>query len=531
MKSGDVVNGKYRLTQRIGEGAMGVVWSGEDLATGRPIAIKLISQPTADLRLRFVREVTIGKKLSHRNIVALLDDGETSEGDQFLVMELLLGQTLGDLLKTKRRVEPALAARFAYDIASALCVAHAANVIHRDLKPANIFLHREPGAHDNDEEIIVKVVDFGVAKSLDGGDGLKTVTGAVVGSPAYMSPEQVGMRNDLDPRTDIWSLGIVFYEMLTGQRPFAVSRHDFVGQILTAHIAAVSSKVPGVSAELDAIVAKCLERDRKNRYSSAADLSLALSKLVWQPSPAASRASVIEVEDDNDAAATIQWQGRAGQGDWARRRVNLPPAPPASTTGTLILPPKLTVASPMARDWRTQENMPPESPKPLQTKAIVDDAVHGGTMAIHPAAGDLAVVGGMGAGTTSTGGLVSSVRPARKGSSPVLNREPRGNGRRLLMAEVVMGSLVALGFVALLVVKLSGLPAFHQTTAQVGLSVSCRVLAGVCLPLPSPAGAQEFVYPPMKQTPTKKKAYFTPRKVVAVEDPAHRGSGRVFGWK
>ncbi|MDC3956933.1 protein kinase [Polyangium jinanense] len=275
MKPGDTIGAKYRLIQKIGEGAMGSVWSGENLSTGRKVALKLILKPTLDLRERLLREARACGKLSHPNIVELLDVGETGTGEPFLVMELLQGQTLGDLLKAKRRIAPPIAARIGRDIANALAVAHAAKIIHRDLKPANIFLHRAVGA--GEDEFVVKVVDFGVAKNLESADGPATVTGAVVGSPAYMSPEQVGMRKDLDHRTDIWSLGIVLYEMLAGSRPFSGSVEDVVRQILLAPIAPVSSKVRGISPELDEIVAKCLDRDRGKRFAHAADLSRALA--------------------------------------------------------------------------------------------------------------------------------------------------------------------------------------------------------------------------------------------------------------
>ncbi|UQA63250.1 serine/threonine-protein kinase [Polyangium aurulentum] len=279
MKSGALLGGKYRLDQKIGEGAMGEVWSAENQATGGKVALKLIlpsSQElrTVDLRERLMREAKACGKLKHRNIVQIYDVGQTPQGDPFLVLELLHGQALDKLLKEKRRIEPRLAARITGEIASALAAAHAAKVIHRDLKPANVFLHREEGMPE--ESFIVKVLDFGVSKSLDSADSPATVTGAVVGSPAYMSPEQVGMSKALDHGTDIWSLGIVLYELLTGVRPFTGSVNEVIRQILLTSVPPPSDRVRGIPPELDAIVARCTMPKKTDRYASASELSRAL---------------------------------------------------------------------------------------------------------------------------------------------------------------------------------------------------------------------------------------------------------------
>ncbi|UQA61381.1 serine/threonine-protein kinase [Polyangium aurulentum] len=263
--------GKYKLTSQIGAGAMGSVWEGVNTRTGRKVAIKLILQRTDELRQRLLREARACGSLSHRNIVELYDVGETADGEPFLVMQLLQGQTLADLLKVQRRIEPTLAARIGRDIASALSAAHAAKIIHRDLKPANIFLHREEGMAEGD--FVVKVLDFGLAKNLEGIAGPAPVTNVAVGSPAYMSPEQVSVSKDLDHKTDLWSLGIVLYEMLTGGRPFVGTVSEVIRQILASPIPRVSSRVRGVPPEFDELVARCLERDPRKRPTSAADLA------------------------------------------------------------------------------------------------------------------------------------------------------------------------------------------------------------------------------------------------------------------
>jgi serine/threonine-protein kinase len=276
MKAGDTLGGKYKLVQRLGKGGMGVVWEANHELTGRKVALKLILSPTDDLRMRLRREARACGSLNHPNIVEVYDVSETVEGDPFLVMQFLPGQTLAEMLNKKRRVEPpALAARIARDIASALEAAHGAQIIHRDLKPANIFLRQDSATSEG--AFTVKVLDFGVSKFLSGDEGPATVTGMAAGSPAYMSPEQVRIEKGLDPRTDIWSLGIVLYEMLTGVRPFVGKTvEDMVHQVLTAPIPSVMSRVRTVPPELDAIVMRCLERNRDKRMPDAKTLARAL---------------------------------------------------------------------------------------------------------------------------------------------------------------------------------------------------------------------------------------------------------------
>lgn len=279
MKAGSTIGKKYRLVRSIGAGSMGTVWAAEDIGTRREVALKLLSKSTPELRQRFLREVRLSARLSHPNIVRLLDAGETDDGEPFLVLELLSGESLADMLKNKRRIEPKVAARITRDIANALEAAHQAKIMHRDLKPANVFLHRAPGAAEDD--FVVKVLDFGVAKSLGPAEETQaTVTGMVIGSPGYMSPEQVGLRADIDHRTDLWSLGILLYELLAGVRPFTGSLQDVVRQVLIAPIPPISARVRAVPEELEDVMMRCLERDREKRVASAAELVALLTPLV-----------------------------------------------------------------------------------------------------------------------------------------------------------------------------------------------------------------------------------------------------------
>jgi len=276
MRAGGTLGGRYVLEQLLGKGGMGAVWSAYDEQMQQRVAVKLIlpqieEELTKELRQRLLREAGACAKLQHPNIIQVFDVGQTEDEHPYLVLELLDGQALGDVLKQKRRLEPKLAARIAADIASGLAEAHAAKVIHRDLKPANIYLHREAGMAQDD--FVVKVLDFGVCIDRESMDTVKTRAGIIVGSPAYMSPEQVAVRKDIDGRTDIWSLGVLLYEMITGQRAFNGNVQNVMAQIITQPVPAPSSKVRDVPPDLDAVVARCTQMRKELRYEEASELA------------------------------------------------------------------------------------------------------------------------------------------------------------------------------------------------------------------------------------------------------------------
>lgn len=336
MKSGALIAGKFRLVRPIGRGAMGEVWEATHEGTSRQVAIKLILEPTDELRIRLIREAQAYGMLRHRNIVEILDVGQTDEGDPFLVMQLLLGETLADRLTRQRRLGVPEAARIARDVARALAVAHTASIIHRDLKPANIFLHDEP-----DEEIaVVKVVDFGVSKNLLASDGLSTVAGGMVGSPAYMSPEQAaaGTRGPVDHRADLWSLGVVLFEMLTGVRPLQGDAVSIIPQIVSAEIPLVTTFVRSIDPRLAALVARCLDRDLAKRVGSAAELATLL-----QPFTTA-----------NQGSGTFSL-GQSGSG------LNTPFAPPARSDATVLVSPRAPFASVPEREPSGAGMAPPRA--------------------------------------------------------------------------------------------------------------------------------------------------------------------------
>ncbi len=217
LSQGALIAEKYRLLRQLGGGAMGAVWAARNEHTSGQVALKLILGRGPELRLRLLREAQACCQIRHKNVIQIHDVGQTDSGDPFLVMELLAGETLADLLGRKRRLNQREAVVIGRDVARALGAAHDKGIVHRDLKPTNVFLHNQPG----EDARVVKVLDFGVSKNLLLSDGLRSMLDGPLGTPAYMSPEQASRDRDIDGRSDIWSLGVLLFEMLTGSVLFS----------------------------------------------------------------------------------------------------------------------------------------------------------------------------------------------------------------------------------------------------------------------------------------------------------------------
>jgi eukaryotic-like serine/threonine-protein kinase len=273
--------GHYRIEAKLGEGGMGEVYRARDTVLGREVAVKVLppDKLRADRLQRFLREARAASQINHPNVVAIHEIAE-SNGVHFIVMEYVAGKTLAETISAKG-LEPQQVVHYARQIVASLAKAHASGVVHRDLKPSNIMVTTDG---------LIKVLDFGLAK-LDGPNALdedaltaaETAAGAILGTAAYMSPEQA-MGRPIDPRSDIFSLGLVLYEMLSGLRAFE-------GETTISTIAAILHKeprplkevAPQTPRDLDRIVARCIRKEPDQRFQSAVDLRLALEDLQEKP--------------------------------------------------------------------------------------------------------------------------------------------------------------------------------------------------------------------------------------------------------
>jgi eukaryotic-like serine/threonine-protein kinase len=267
--------GSYRTVSVLGRGGMGVVYAAVDEATGARVAIKAFGASMATIDplevSRFDREARILCTVDSEHVARVLDLGRRSDdGAPFLVMELLEGQTVKDTIVRYRKLAPALATAIAAQTCRGLARAHAKGIIHRDVKPANLFLAKKPdGSH------VVKILDFGIAKfmttSSQLGDGTLTQTGTLVGSPLYMSPEQAMGLKAIDARTDVWSLGVLLFEAMTGRLPF--ENIETVGQLIVTicgtPAAPLREVAPWVPQEIAWIVDRALRIRPEERFADA----------------------------------------------------------------------------------------------------------------------------------------------------------------------------------------------------------------------------------------------------------------------
>ena len=277
-ETGEIVASRYRLERPIGKGGMGTIWVAQHLELEAPVAMKFIDATMTDNELwlaRFDREAKAAAALRSPYVVQVLDYG-TDRGQRFLVMELLDGEDLSRRLNKVGRLTPLEVLAIIAQVGKALALAAKLKILHRDLKPGNIFL-----AQVGDEEI-VKVLDFGVAKTAGQYPvGKETATGTLVGSPHYMSPEQTRGTKDMDHRSDLWSLAVIMYQMLTGKRPFEGSvLGDVLFKIYNEEPEPPTSIVPELPDGVDALFLRALHRDPDERYQSAPELVAAFAGVV-----------------------------------------------------------------------------------------------------------------------------------------------------------------------------------------------------------------------------------------------------------
>jgi serine/threonine protein kinase len=282
------IDGKYELLAPLGVGGMGEVWEARHVVTGRHVAVKLLKPDTKrrdEASRRFLREAQAIGRLEHPHVVEVLDAGiDPSSDAPYIVQTLLRGLSLRKYLRTRERLSPDLAATLVAPILRALAAAHVAGIVHRDIKPTNVFLCRR-----DDEPLDVvtpKIIDFGISKLEERSDHTEslstlTITGVVVGTLGYMSPEQAEGRDDVDGRADLWAVGVMLYEMVSGRRPFDAPSTAMMLLRIVSHdpppLEGLGLDVPPAFSE---VVSRALARKPEERFTSALELLEALESAI-----------------------------------------------------------------------------------------------------------------------------------------------------------------------------------------------------------------------------------------------------------
>lgn len=336
VREGDLLAGKYRVERIIGSGGMGVVVAARHEQLDQLVALKFVRDEALgnqDAVQRFLREARAAVKLRSEHAAKVLDVGTLESGAPYMVMEFLEGRDLAQVLADQGPLSVEAAAEWIVQACEAVAEAHASGIVHRDLKPQNLFLARSVGGASK-----VKVLDFGVSKSMTTSDaaGGLTQTRAMLGSPLYMSPEQMRSSRDVDARSDVWALGVVLYELLTRRWPFeAESMPELCLKVVSDPPTPVTAYRKDVPRPLAEIIERCLQKDPALRFANAAELAEALE-------PMAPPASHVIVE---------------------RARLAMLTTKPAQSKATLRSPEAFAQTAPTPAAWGSGRGESPTVPK------------------------------------------------------------------------------------------------------------------------------------------------------------------------
>ena len=337
MSAGRIIASKYRLLYELGRGGMGAVWLAEHLALRVHVAVKLIDPGLAvsqDAVRRFEREARTAASLRSPHVVQVLDFGVDAR-TPYLVMEYLIGQSLGARLAERRTLPPSELWDIVSQVGRAMTRAHASGYIHRDLKPDNVFLV------DDDDEVFVKVLDFGLAKALEGAESPShrslTRTGTVIGTPRHMSPEQA-VGGVVDHRSDLWSLGVMTFQALTGRFPFDGKTIPALLRAICFDPIVIPSRVATVPRGFDAWFAHAVTREPDKRFQTAKEMVEALEPVLANASASASASvpslrPVALVREDSDNEITLRILTNGSRASDRRIEERMPSSIPAAING------------------------------------------------------------------------------------------------------------------------------------------------------------------------------------------------------
>lgn len=324
VQPGDILDGKYEVERVLGHGGMGVVVAAHHLVLRERVALKFLLPSAAarpEVAARFQREAQAAARIRNEHVVRVSDVGRMPDGVPYMVMEYLEGRDFEQILQKEGVLDVGRAVDVVLQACIALAEAHRAGIVHRDLKPANLFLTRRA-----DGEPCVKVLDFGISKVLD--EGQEKLTNGHLGTPAYMPPEQLRAASQVDTRADVWSLGVILFELLAGRYAFAAdSLAELFAAILSDPPVSLRSIRPDVPVEIEEAIGKCLQKDRDQRFGDVGALAAAIAPFGGEDAPAALQRIARTLGQRSQSEAWSTHASRAG-GTTPRGSGATPPGSP-----------------------------------------------------------------------------------------------------------------------------------------------------------------------------------------------------------